>query len=229
MFYLIYEIRNLLNGKFYIGAHTTKNLNDGYFGSGKLLKRAIRKYGKENFIKNTLYMFTSEDDMYLKEAEIVNQAFIDREDTYNVKLGGSGGFDHINSVLSKQEYIERSKYGTKKLKEKIATDADFKKRMIERCSTNGKNNRDKKIGIFSEEVQKRLKENKKGKQWIFHTEEFYKQLGQNNSKRQKGKGNSQYGKIWMFNENLKKSIKIYPNLLDEYIKLGWKRGRKMKF
>ena len=95
--YLIYKITNTINDKIYIGSHKTKNINDGYMGSGNLIKRAIKKYGTENFIKEILFVYDNPTQMYKKEAEIVNEEFLLLENTYNIKLGGNGGFDHIHS------------------------------------------------------------------------------------------------------------------------------------
>lgn len=90
-YHVIYKITNKLNGKEYIGKHSTNHINDSYMGSGRVLLSALKKHGKENFDKEVLYTFDNEKDAYDKEAELVNEDYILREDTYNVKLGGPGG------------------------------------------------------------------------------------------------------------------------------------------
>ena len=71
MYYFIYKTTNSLNGKYYYGAHSTENINDGYLGSGVALKKAIQKYGKENFYREIVEFCNGENEMYLKEEKIV--------------------------------------------------------------------------------------------------------------------------------------------------------------
>lgn len=97
MFYIVYKITNLVNNKIYIGSHKTKNINDNYMGSGKLIRQAIEKYGLINFKKEILFVFDNPRQMYLKEAELVNPDFLKRDDVYNLNPGGCGGWDYINS------------------------------------------------------------------------------------------------------------------------------------
>lgn len=89
--YLIYKITNNLNGKIYIGQHKTEDLNDGYMGSGVAIKRAIRRYGLENFSKEILYDVDDWELMDFLEELIVDEEFVKRKDTYNMKTGGSCG------------------------------------------------------------------------------------------------------------------------------------------
>ena len=97
MFYTIYKTTNLINGKYYIGKHKTQNLDDMYLGSGKILTRAIKKYGIDNFTKEYLFIFDNEEDMNAKEKELVSEEFIKEDTNYNLKVGGEGGWDYINT------------------------------------------------------------------------------------------------------------------------------------
>ena len=95
MYHYVYQVDNLVNGKIYVGCHSTANLDDGYLGSGKNLQRAYKRHGVENFSKKILSMHSSAEEMFAEEARIVTDEFVKRSDTYNLKTGGFGGFDHI--------------------------------------------------------------------------------------------------------------------------------------
>jgi len=62
---VIYMTTNLINGKKYIGRDSKNNPN--YFGSGLLLKYAIRKYGKHNFEKRIMEICSSKEDLIKRE------------------------------------------------------------------------------------------------------------------------------------------------------------------
>ena len=72
--------------------HKTKNLEDGYMGSGTLIRRVIKKYGLENFTKEILHIFDNEENMKNKEKELV----VINEMSYNLCEGGQGGFSYVN-------------------------------------------------------------------------------------------------------------------------------------
>lgn len=91
MYYVIYKTTNTVNGKYYIGKHQTKNLDDGYLGSGRGIVEAVKKYGKSSFDKEILFVFNSEEEMNTKEKEILTEDFIASGLNYNAAVGGEGG------------------------------------------------------------------------------------------------------------------------------------------
>ena len=91
-YHYVYIITNKLNHKFYIGKHSTDDLDDGYMGSGIAINKAIQKYGIENFSKRILCFCDSAEDAYKVEEFLVTDNLIKREDCYNMKTGGTGGF-----------------------------------------------------------------------------------------------------------------------------------------
>lgn len=216
MHYTVYKITHIESGKVYIGKHQTNDLDDGYMGSGKHLRRAIAKHGIENFEKEILHVFDDEASMNLKEAELVTEEFCDRKDTYNLCPGGHGGFGYLNSHENTREW--RAKGG---------------------CIGG------KKAGLISIiKLHKLLEENPEIKQkrtnsiiksnvldWTGkkHKESSKIKIGRANSKYQSGAGNSQYGTCWIHSLEEKRSMKIKKEDLEEWTTKGWLAGRKMKF
>jgi len=212
MFYIVYKTTNQVNGKFYIGTHKTVDLNDDYLGSGKYLKHAIEKYGIENFNKEILFVFDNPEDMFAKEAEIVTEDFISENNTYNLKKGGFGGFDYINSLIDQSWKSENGKNSLHM--QKLNTDPAYRKKLNESVST--------RLKLWHKEG-KISAPNCKGKK---HTEESKRKISEKMAISAKGIKNSQYGKIWIHNKNLKNSIRINKN---DPLPNGWELGRKIKW
>lgn len=83
-----YKITNNLNGKYYYGIHSTDNLEDGYMGSGILLKKAIKKYGTDFFSKEILKFFNTRKEAAAYEEENVTMTLVENEECYNIIPGG---------------------------------------------------------------------------------------------------------------------------------------------
>jgi len=101
MSYIIYKTTNTINGKYYVGV--TNGNKPSYLGSGRALQDAIKEYGRENFVRETLEVFDTEQDAYLREAEIVNESFVASRNTYNIGKGGKGGPGQSKSLEHKRK------------------------------------------------------------------------------------------------------------------------------
>ena len=204
MFYTIYKITNKINGKYYIGKHQTKNLNDGYMGSGKLIISALSKYGIENFTKEILFIFDNPQNMNDKEKELV----VINENSYNLCPGGHGGFGFINDIglnwtPEKNNKIsgvknftpeQRSLYGTK-------GGRSMAERTRER-NKKGKGVHKETPQLFTESALKKKAETFKER------------------KHQQGERNSQYGSRWVTDGVINKKIKKGQEIPDNF-KLGY--------
>ena len=101
-YYFIYEIKNNLNNKSYIGWHATNNINDSYFGSGKYLKRAINKHGIEKFEKIIIEQ-CNEDNVLEKEIFWIKEKNTLSPFGYNLTLGGEGSLGRFCSEKTKEK------------------------------------------------------------------------------------------------------------------------------
>lgn len=88
---VIYKTTNLINGKIYIG-QDTKN-NPKYLGSGKILKHAMKKYGKDKFIKEIIETCENIDKLNEREKYWITELnSTNKEIGYNVTFGGQSGW-----------------------------------------------------------------------------------------------------------------------------------------
>lgn len=293
MYYYLYKITNLVNGKIYIGKHQTKDLDDGYMGSGSNLKKDFEKYGIENFSKEIIEFHDCDRELCLAERKVVNEDFVKREDTYNKTIGGAGTWHHLKNTITVKDKegntsrvsINDPKYLSGELmpiwKNMICVkDKEGKKFLISKddprylsgevvhTTTGFIIAKDKTGNIF--QVKKDdyrfltgeltghsfgniMCKDKEGKLHFvkkddprYTTGELIrasvwsgrKHKPETNLKRKQtmaerkhaqGEKNSHYGKVWMYNLQLKKSISIKKEEVEKFLSEGWIKGRKIKF
>ena len=236
MAYYIYKTTNNVNNKIYIGVHKSKDIkNDNYIGSGRLLKHSIEKYGIDKFDRKLLFEYDHKEEAYEKEAEIVDDFFIARLDTYNIMSGGCGGFDYINEgglngtlkgvakrkLLAKEdaawkEMFNKSKLeGQLKWRERLNEDPELYEEYREKLRAGSR--------LYFENGGEGSFKNK------YHSEETKRKISKAMKGKHKGNKNSQFGTCWIMNESLKKGKKIKKDNLQLWIDKGWIKGRKIKF
>jgi hypothetical protein len=148
MFFTIYKTTNTKNNKYYLGKHQTENLRDGYLGSGIALINAIKKYGKDSFDKEILFIFDNEIDMNNKEKELITEKIVSSKNTYNKGIGGEGG-PHFKGKRHSEEMKKNLSEKIKSQEHKLTEEG--RRRIIE----NNKNR------IISDETKRKLSEKAK--------------------------------------------------------------------
>jgi hypothetical protein len=211
MYYYVYKITNLINGKIYVGKHKSEihPLDNGYYGSGELIQRAVKKYGKENFSKVVLHYCSSLEEAAIIESKIVTKNFVSNPETYNAHEGGFGGWCHWNngSKGHLEAAVRGGKLRGKKLNEFILQQKEqntewwkrYKKQILLNISWDN---------LSKSEILIRKK----------HLSEVQKGKSKN-----VGKNNSQYGRFWISNV-ITKEVKRVDS--DDSVPNGWVKGKK---
>lgn len=91
IFHIVYVTKCIITKNWYIGVHSTNNLNDGYLGSGKRLKYSIKKYGIENHFREILFSLDNREDALKLESTMVRESTLKLPRCLNLSCGGMGG------------------------------------------------------------------------------------------------------------------------------------------
>lgn len=96
---IVYKTTNIVNGKIYMGKDTKDDPN--YLGSGTYLRNAIKKYGRENFKKETIERCETNEQLCKREIYWIKE--LDARNTsirYNISLGGDGWDSQSASIAA---------------------------------------------------------------------------------------------------------------------------------
>ena len=199
-YHYIYKTTCLTTNRYYIGMHSTDNLDDDYLGSGQILWRSIKKYGKENHKREILEHLFDRQSLKFREREIVNEEILGDKLCMNLRLGGEGW---ESAEASKAAVLSNRSEARTKNPEWL-----------------------KKISVRSKEMH-RLGKIRYDTRLGQHLDADHKRkIGEANSIHQSGSKNSQFGKIWIYSDDEQRSMKVDKN---HQLLPGWFVGRKIKF
>lgn len=210
-YHFIYKTTCLITKRYYIGMHSTENLEDGYIGSGTRLWNSIKKHGREVHVCEIIEFQPGRKELAAREAQIVNEELLDDELCMNLNLGGNGGW----TVCNKVKTTEQRKETGRKVLQKAWKDPEYIEKRKKICSTHLRKLHEEgriKYGSFRGQS---------------HSRETKEKIGKTVSSLQQGEQNSQFGTCWIYHE-LIGSRKCKKELLPEYLEQGWYKGRNLK-
>lgn len=205
----LYKTTCLITGRYYIGMHSTDNLEDGYMGSGRRLRASIRKHGVNNHKKEILEFFESRELLIEAEIKAITPEMLTDTNCMNLMNGGTGGF------IGEEQQQHRSMCANKKLNEKLKNDLVFRSEWLKK----------QKKGLIKAHEEGKIIPINKSYNWNGkkHSEESKQKMSASSKGMGTGENNSQYGTCWITKECVNKKIKKED--LESYLNEGWVKGR----
>jgi group I intron endonuclease len=209
---IIYKTTNLINGKFYIGKD--KHNNPKYFGSGKILKQALKKYGVENFTKEIIEE-CSDEKCWLEREIYWIQYYDSINNGYNIASGGNGG-DTISNNPNKELIGKRH---SEKMKDPLVNKNKAKGRVVKLKKKDDPNWVNPRLGkpspLIGRTTGKKGIPNPKHSEWMKENNPF------------KGKTHSDEHKLKLKESNSKPKSEEHKRKISETLK-GNKPGNMRK-
>jgi len=162
MYHIVYMTTNLINGKRYIGDHSTNNLNDNYLGSGLAINNAIKKYGSKNFCKQVLEEFNTKQEAFNAQERYIKEFDTLEPNGYNISP--KGGHQISNGISD-----ETKKKISRTLSGRSLSEEHIKNMIISRIGRKLSNKTKKKLKnslnghIVSKETRDKISNSHKGK------------------------------------------------------------------
>ena len=206
-YHYIYRTTCKVTGKFYVGMHSTDNLDDGYLGSGKILGYSRQKYGDEAHIREIIEFLPSREALKAREKEIVNEELLSDPLNVNLKYGGEGGWDHKPGVKIHLQQFDRNK------------------RSANAALTRAKRSENPE---YAQALLAKLSASHKGQQaWLGkkHTDQTKSKMSASMKGRYDKENNPQFGKSWVTNGI--NAVIVKREELPEYLSTGYVLGRRV--
>ena len=108
---IIYKTTNKANNKIYIGQHKTDDDDDKYIGSGIIMLKAIEKYGRNSFVRETLETVSETyGDAYIQKINELEIKYIAEYNATNPEIGyniDEGGGGHVGYSKTTDEVKQK--------------------------------------------------------------------------------------------------------------------------
>ena len=152
---IIYKTTNLTTGKIYVGQDSKNNPN--YFGSGKYIYLAIKKHGKQNFIKEILCECSCKTELDEKEKYWIKTLNSKYPNGYNLTVGGAGSLGKPNGPRSEETKLKMRKPKSEETKLKMRKPKSEKAKNNMRIAQNKPEVKEKKRVPRSEESKLKIR------------------------------------------------------------------------